>query len=221
MLSFTEENYLKAIYYISKNNETGASTNEIASHMKTKASSVTDMIKKLSKKKLVDYIPYQGAKLTEDGKTLAVKLIRKHRLWEVFLVNKLGFKWDEVHEIAEELEHIQSDKLINKLDDFLGNPTQDPHGDPIPDKFGRVEDLRDTCISDMEVGQFGMIIGLKDTSTQFLQYLEQVGLTLGKTIGIKKIVEFDQSVFISLNMTLELSISNQVASNLYVKKLSR
>lgn len=220
MLSFTEENYLKGIYSLTRESESGASTNDIAHHMNTKASSVTDMLKKLSKKELINYIPYQGVTLTENGRLTAVKVLRKHRLWEVFLVDKLGFKWDEVHEIAEELEHIQSDKLIEKLDMFLGHPTQDPHGDPIPDKNGNVVDMRDTTISDLQKNQFGMIIGLKDTSADFLKFLESSGLTLGKTIGIKEIISYDGSMTISINMTQERIISHQIAKNLYVKKLS-
>ena len=221
MLSFTEENYLKGIYSLTRLNESGASTNEIAHHMKTKASSVTDMLKKLAKKELINYIPYQGVTLTEQGRLTAVKVLRKHRLWEVFLVDKLGFKWDEVHDVAEELEHIQSDKLIERLDIFLGHPTQDPHGDPIPDKNGNVIDMRDTTIADLEKGQYGMIIGLKDTSAEFLKFLESSGLTLGKTIGIKEVIQYDASMNISINMTQERTISAQIAKNLYVKKLSR
>ena len=136
--SFTEENYLKAIYHLSTGNNSVVSTNQIAEITNTKAASVTDMLKKLAEKKLINYIKYQGVTLTEAGKNAAVNIVRKHRLWEVFLVEKLGFKWDEVHDIAEELEHINSESLINRLDDFLGNPAADPHGDPIPDRSGTI-----------------------------------------------------------------------------------
>ena len=135
-MTFSEENYLKAIYHLTVVSTSGVSTNAISEAMETKASSVTDMLKKLSEKDLVNYKKYQGVSLTEKGKLEAKMIVRKHRLWEVFLVEKLDFSWDEVHDIAEQLEHIKSEKLINKLDDFLGNPTEDPHGDPIPNAQG-------------------------------------------------------------------------------------
>ena len=137
-MTFSEENYLKTIYHLTIISDSEISTNAIAEKMETKASSVTDMLKKLAEKDLVDYKKYQGVSLTEKGKLSAKMIVRKHRLWEVFLVEKLDFSWDEVHDIAEQLEHIKSEKLINKLDDFLGNPTEDPHGDPIPDKNGKL-----------------------------------------------------------------------------------
>ncbi len=220
MFSYTEENYLKAIYSLTKRGGNGASTNEISAEMNTKASSVTDMLKKLSKKEMIAYTPYQPVTLTDKGKQWAIKTIRKHRLWEVFLAEKLKFKWDEVHEIAEELEHIQSDKLINKLEEFLDFPSHDPHGDPIPDRDGNVALHKEVTIADLMANQFGMIIGLKDTSSEFLQFLEKSGLTLGKTIGIKEVTGYDQSMLITINMASEMTISNRVAQNLYIKKLS-
>ncbi len=221
MLSFTEENYLKAIYSLTKRGDKGASTNDIADKMHTRASSVTDMLKKLSKKGLIEYKPYNPDELSEDGRDWAVKTIRKHRLWEVFLVEKLNFKWDEVHELAEELEHIQSDQLIDRLEEFLGHPTHDPHGDPIPDKDGHVDLHKDFTIADLMENQYGMIIGLKDTSADFLKFLENANLTLGKTVRVKNVTGYDQSMLISINMTEEKTISHQVAKNLYIKKLSR
>ena len=147
--SFTAENYLKAIYHLSTGNNSVVNTNQIAEMTSTKAASVTDMLKKLAEKKLINYIKYQGVTLTDAGKNAAVNIVRKHRLWEVFLVEKLGFKWDEVHDIAEELEHINSESLINRLDDFLENPAADPHGDPIPDRSGTIQQKKLIKISDM------------------------------------------------------------------------
>jgi DtxR family transcriptional regulator, Mn-dependent transcriptional regulator len=219
-LSFTEENYIKGIYQLARIGNNGASTNAIAEYMNTKASSVTDMLKKLAKKDLIEYEPYKPVLLSDLGKKTAARIIRKHRLWEVFLVDKLGFGWDEVHEIAEELEHIHSEKLINRLEQFLGNPTHDPHGDPIPDSDGNIQHHKDITISDLEIGQYGMIIGLKDTSPSFLQYLDSNGLTLGKTVKINEITEYDQSMSITINMTTMLVISYRVAQNLYIKKLT-
>ena len=135
-MTFSEENYLKTIYHLTTSLSTEISTNAIAEMMETKASSVTDMLKKLAEKDLVHYKKYQGVFLTPKGKLAAKMIVRKHRLWEVFLVEKLDFSWDEVHEVAEQLEHIQSKKLIDKLDQFLEYPSIDPHGDPIPNAKG-------------------------------------------------------------------------------------
>jgi DtxR family Mn-dependent transcriptional regulator len=221
MLSYAEENYLKAIYRLTRFTPDGATTNDVAGEVNTKASSVTDMLKKLKKKAMVNYSPYKPVTLTDEGRETAIRVIRKHRLWEVFLVDKLDFKWDEVHEIAEELEHIQSAKLINRLDQFLGYPTHDPHGDPIPDSEGNIQHHKDITIADLQVGQFGMIIGLKDTSPAFLRYLDESGLTLGKTVKINEVNDYDQMMHITLNLNDERNVSHRVAKNLYIKKLTR
>jgi DtxR family Mn-dependent transcriptional regulator len=182
----------------------------------TKAASVTDMLKKLSDKKLINYIRYQGVTLTDLGKIAAVHIVRKHRLWEVFLVEKLGFKWDEVHDIAEELEHINSESLINRLDDFLGNPTSDPHGDPIPDRMGAVHQKKMVRISDMNQGQCGMISGVSEHSSVFLKLLEKLGLTLGTQIFIREIIEFDGSIILQINELNEKTISRDIGKNILV-----
>ena len=172
-MTFSEENYLKTIYHITSLSGLEVSTNAIAEKMETKASSVTDMLKKLAEKELIVYKKYQGVLLTEKGKLSAKMIVRKHRLWEVFLVNKLQFSWDEVHDIAEQLEHIKSEKLINKLDDFLGNPTEDPHGDPIPDANGKINKVEKLVLAELNENQTGICIGVKDSSTQFLKYLDK------------------------------------------------
>ena len=163
-MTFSEENYLKAIYHLTLSSDAEVSTNAIAEMMETKASSVTDMLKKLSEKGLVNYKKYQGVSLTVNGKLAAKMIVRKHRLWEVFLVDKLDFSWDEVHDIAEQLEHIKSEKLINKLDDFLGNPTEDPHGDPIPDANGKIISTEKQLLSELSENQIGICVGVTDTS---------------------------------------------------------
>ena len=178
MFTFSEENYLKAIYHLEIDADKGISTNSIAKKLETKASSVTDMLKKLSDKELVAYQKYQGVTLTSKGFHLAKMIVRKHRLWEVFLVDKLNFSWDEVHDIAEQLEHIKSDKLINKLDDFLDNPTEDPHGDPIPDANGKILKKEQLLLSDLKEGQNGICVGVKDTSSEFLKYLDKQGIAV-------------------------------------------
>jgi DtxR family Mn-dependent transcriptional regulator len=221
MLSFTEENYLKTIFSLIENNKGTASTNEIAEKMKTKAPTVTDMLKRLSTKKLIIYKPYQGVFFTDEGLAIALNLVRKHRIWETFLVKKLGFGWGEVHDIAEELEHVKSTELINKLDEFLGFPKFDPHGDPIPDSEGRLEYHKDVTIANLGLNHFGLIVGLKDTSKDFLNYLVKSGLTLGQSVGIKDINDFDQSIDIIIGSSSTLTVSNTVAQNIFIKKLSR
>jgi DtxR family Mn-dependent transcriptional regulator len=215
-MTLSEENYLKAIYHLTIVSNADVSTNSIAEMMETKASSVTDMLKKLSEKELVHYIKYQGVSLTDQGKLAAKMIVRKHRLWEVFLVDKLDFSWDEVHDIAEQLEHIKSEKLINKLDDFLGNPSEDPHGDPIPNSKGEIVKIDKQLLSELSVNQKGICVGVKDTSSDFLQYLDKQGISLGATIVVLSKESFDLSLAIKVK-DQELTISNKIASNLFVK----
>ena len=216
MRTSSEEDYLKAIYALSYNNN-GASTNALANHLNMKASSITDMLKKLSDKGWVNYEKYKGATLNMDGKIIALSIVRKHRLWETFLVNKLNFKWDEVHEIAEQLEHIKSNELVDRLDDFLGNPKFDPHGDPIPNKDHEITDSRKrSYLSEVEVNRDVIIIGVKDSSAQLLQYLEKENMILGKNIIVLEIHDFDKSLRISINGK-ELNISERVAQNVLVQ----
>ncbi|MBX9807721.1 MAG: metal-dependent transcriptional regulator [Flavobacteriaceae bacterium] len=215
-MTFSEENYLKAIYHLATVTETEVSTNAIAETMETKASSVTDMLKKLAEKDLVNYKKYQGVSLTDKGRLSAKMIVRKHRLWEVFLVEKLNFAWDEVHDIAEQLEHIKSEQLINKLDDFLGNPTEDPHGDPIPDAQGRMAKTDKQLLSDLAVNQTAICVGVKDSSADFLKYLDKQEIALGSKIEIIFKETFDSSTKIVVN-DKELTISNKIASNLFVK----
>ena len=172
MLSQTEENYLKAIYSLSVHSTKSASTNAIAKKLNTKASSVTDMIQKLSEKELVDYKKYKGSTLTKTGFDVSVDIVRKHRLWEVFLVNHLNYNWDEVHDLAEQLEHVNSDSLIDRLDDFLGFPTHDPHGDPIPDKNGIIEHHKNIMLSSISENKNCVIVGVKDSSSALLYCLD-------------------------------------------------
>ena len=215
-MTFSEENYLKAIYHLTTATDTEVSTNAIAETMETKASSVTDMLKKLAEKDLVNYKKYQGVSLTEQGKLTAKMIVRKHRLWEVFLVEKLHFAWDEVHDIAEQLEHIKSEQLINKLDDFLGNPTEDPHGDPIPNANGQIVAIEKQLLSELVENQIGICVGVKDSSAEFLKYLDKQEIALGSKIEIIFKESFDLSTKIKVN-EVELTISNKIANNLYVK----
>lgn len=216
MLSYTEENYLKTIYRLSEGGNKAVLTNEIAESMNTKAASVTDMIKKLSIKDLVSYEPYYGVKITKQGKHDALTVIRKHRLWETFLVEKLQFNWDEVHDVAEQLEHIQSALLIEKLDEFLGYPTADPHGHPIPDKKGKVQNVRQIPLSESAVDKKLRLRSVKDGSPAFLQYLSKIGIYIGATIAILEKVEFDGSLEIVIDNKKKVYVSRDAAQNLLV-----
>lgn len=217
MNSSTEEDYLKAIYKLSIKDNSVA-TNAIAEQLNTKASSVTDMIKKLSDKKLVNYVKYQGAKLSEEGKKIAIKVIRKHRLWESFLVSKLNFNWDEIHEIVEQLEHINSPLLIDKLDEHLGFPKFDPHGDPIPDKHGNFQEQNECTLSKLAISEKAVLVGVKEHSSEFLKYLESIPLLLGAKILVLDFFQFDKSMKIKINEKTELMISQSIANNLRVTK---
>jgi DtxR family Mn-dependent transcriptional regulator len=218
MNSFTEENYIKAIYKLTEKYGDTINTNAIAEKTNTKAASVTDMLKRLSSKELINYKKYKGVTLTAKGEKLALNIIRKHRLWEMFLVVKLGFKWDEVHEIAEELEHINSEKLIEQLDQFLDYPKVDPHGDPIPDAKGKVNISKSLLLAKSNKNITYTMTGVVDHSPTFLKYLEQSGITLGCSIKIKDIVEFDNSLHIMINKRKNIFISNEVAKNILALK---
>lgn len=216
--SFTEENYLKAIFKLFEQLEKPVSTNAIAGEMATSAASVSDMLKKLRDKELINYEKYKGVTLTESGDEIATRLIRRHRLWEVFLVEKLDFSWDEIHDIAEELEHINSRKLTNQLDAFLGFPKFDPHGDPIPDKDGNFTARKQVLLSDAKVNK-GVIVGVNEHSTPFLQQLNRLELVLGTTIEIIEKFEYDGSLHIKINEESEQTISGKMAQNIFIKTL--
>lgn len=217
-LSQTEENYLKAIYGLSYNNSKNVSTTLISDLLKTKASSVTDMIQKLADKDLIHYKKYQGVSLTKMGRKIAVQIVRKHRLWEVFLVNKLHYNWDEVHELAEQLEHIKSYTLIDKLEEFLDFPTNDPHGDPIPDKEGNIEHHKNVMLSSVEIEKSCVVIGIKNSSDSFLKFLDTIDIQIGTTLKVISREEFDNSMMIE-NNNISISISNQISKNLFINKL--
>ena len=216
MNSFTEENYLKAIFKLTEKHDAEITTNSIAQKIGTKAASVTDMLKKLSDKKLINYKKYRGVSLTAKGKKVALSIIRKHRLWEVFLVEKLKFKWDEVHEMAEELEHINSEEMVDRLDKYLGFPKLDPHGDPIPNGNGKIDVPKSRLLSQLSLNNSAVMIGVVDHTPSFLQYLEKQGVILGNTIKMKEIIEYDKSLSISINGKKNVFISNEAAKNILV-----
>jgi DtxR family Mn-dependent transcriptional regulator len=215
-MTISEENYIKVIYHLSLVSPKGVNTNAIAGMLETKASSVTDMLKKLSDKDLVSYQKYQGVTLTEKGFYSAKMIVRKHRLWEVFLVDKLGFSWDEVHEIAEELEHIKSEKLVNKLDEYLGFPSNDPHGDPIPNEKGVIKKTEKQLLSEVELQLTYHCVGVKDSSTEFLKYLDKQKIALGSLLKVIDKEDFDNTLTVEIDGK-PLTISNKIANNLYVQ----
>lgn len=216
MFSFTEENYLKAIFKHSQKEDGEVSTNSIAEELNTKAASVTDMLRKLSDKGLVNYEKYKGVTLTKAGRSIAVSTIRKHRLWEVFLCDKLNFNWDEVHEVAEQLEHIHSDLLIDRLDDFLDNPKTDPHGDVIPNKKGEFPAEEQLSVSDAKVGVKYTISGVSAEDTNFLKYLDKLDIKLGLAFEIEERFDFDESLQVKIDEKRSIQISKEVAQNLFV-----
>jgi DtxR family Mn-dependent transcriptional regulator len=218
MISLTEENYVKAIYHLSEGGTRPVLTNEIAEVMNTRAASVTDMIKRLSGKDLVAYEKYHGVTITRNGKARALSVIRKHRLWETFLVSKLGFTWDEVHEVAEQLEHIQSPLLIEKLDSFLRHPAHDPHGHPIPDKNGRIHEDKNHPLAASAKGSQATVCSVADSSASFLQYLDKLGIGIGTGIEIKEKQEFDGSLEVVVDGKRKTTLTRETCENILVKQ---
>ena len=218
-LSESEENYLKTIFNLSYPSNEAVATNSIAKTLNTAAASVTDMLKKLSEKDLVKYEKYKGVRLSEAGNKIAKRLVRKHRIWEVFLVEKLNFNWDEVHDVAEQLEHINSPQLVSKLDKFLGYPTTDPHGDPIPDEDGNIQHIQSIKLTELKQGDKATVVGVDDTSSSFLQYLDELKIQLGLNVEVVQKIEYDHS-FVLKSKNQTISISKQVADNILVKHLN-
>lgn len=216
-LSLTEENYLKAIYFIGGTSQL-VNTNAIAERLNTKAATVTDMLRKLKQKDLIEYQPYKGTRLKLEGKIKAIAILRKHRLWETFLVEKLAFGWEEVHEIAEQLEHIQSTELTERLSAFLGFPEFDPHGDPIPSKEGIFPKRDNITLDRVKPDSAVMVQGVKDSSTEFLNYIAKLGIQLGDQIAVKSVEEFDRSLLVE-HKNQQYRLSALAAANLYIKEL--
>ena len=216
--STSEENYIKAIYHLQKDGT--VTTNALATELKTRPASVTDMMKKLSTKKLVHYKAYHGFTLTPEGRKLALLIIRRHRLWEYFLAEKLRFNWDEVHAVAEDLEHVSSKKLIDKLDEYLGFPRYDPHGDPIPDANGKIETARQVCLADLPVNKPAVVCYVSDQSSEMLELLGHKKIGIGTRLEAKRIFSFDNSLEIKLGQAragTTTTVSGDLAKNIYVK----
>jgi DtxR family Mn-dependent transcriptional regulator len=218
-LSTTEENYLKAIFKLSLRSPENISTNNIAAETQTTAASVSDMLKRLSEKQLVAYEKYKGVQLTGQGKDIAIALIRSHRLWEVFLVDKLGYKWDEVHVLAEELEHIKTPDLIGRLESFLDFPTHDPHGDPIPDAEGNIQHHEPISLNELGAAEKGIAVRVKEQGPEFLQYLDRIQLSLGSRLEVLEVNSYDHSRLVRINGAQPVFLSEKVGENLVVKRV--
>ncbi len=214
--STSEENYIKAIYRLQRQDGT-VTTNELAHELNTKPASVTDMMKKLKGKKILNYQPYRGFRLTGEGSKVALGIIRRHRLWEYFLAEKLKFSWNEVHAVAEDLEHVSSKKLIDKLDEYLDFPRVDPHGDPIPDSNGRIEISKRICLTDLPLHQPASVTNVSDQSSAILELLEHKKIRIGTRLEVKKKFDFDHSMEIRIGRLAAFTISQQLAENIFVK----
>ncbi len=213
--STSEENYIKAIFHLQRQDGT-VTTNELANELKTKPASVTDMMKKLKVKKLLHYQPYQGFRLSSEGNKVALGIIRRHRLWEFFLAEKLKFSWDEVHEVAEDLEHVSNKKLIDKLDEFLGFPRVDPHGDPIPDANGKIEISKKICLTELPFNTPANVSSVSDHSSEILELLEHKKIMIGVKLEVKKKFDFDSSMEVRIGRQPVFTISKELAENIFV-----
>lgn len=209
---------MKAVFKITENEDKAANTNAIAAMMSTSAASVTDMLKRLAGKGLLHYEKHRGVVLSERGGELATNLVRKHRLWEVFLVKMLDFSWDKVHDIAEQLEHVQSDELVERLDGFLDRPQFDPHGDPIPDANGKMAMRKQILLSSLDPKDQAVLVGVQESTNTFLQYLDKMQLSLGTKLQVVERFDYDGSMKIALIEGEEIALSHKVCENLFVQK---
>lgn len=217
-LSLSEENYLKTIFSLSEGSNDSVNTSALAKQINIASSSVTDMLKRLGDKKLIHYEKYQGVRLTDAGQKIAINIIRKHRLWEVFLVDKLQFRWDEVHEVAEQLEHIRSPKLTTRLYEYLGRPKFDPHGDPIPDDEGAFPHIQRKMLADFASGNKVIILGVNDDSPDFLKHLEQLELGLGSTLHIEHVLAHDKSMQLRNSLDKPIMLSHISCQHIFCKE---
>jgi DtxR family Mn-dependent transcriptional regulator len=216
--SIAEENYIKSIYHLQQANES-VSTNALADHLKAKPASITDMLKKLQAKGLLNYNPYKAFKLSREGNKAALMIIRRHRLWEYFLVDQLQFSWEEVHEVAEELEHVRSKKLVDKLDAFLDFPKFDPHGDPIPDANGKISIVQQLPLSDLPLNKPAVITSVQNQSSELLSFLSSRNIVIGTKLEVKRKLPFDNSIEIKFKNRQSLNISEQIANAIHVNPL--
>ena len=212
---FSEENYLKTLYKLADKKDRKVNNIALSKALELNPATVLEMVRKMVERKLVEVLPDKTIRLTEKGSKKALQIIRKHRLWEVFLVEKLKYKWNEVHDLAEQLEHIDSDDLVKRLEAFLEYPSMDPHGDPIPDENGKLKKIKTQPLTDSMIRKKVTIVSLGNSSNEFLKYMDKVGLTIGNTIQISEIEDFDKSITV-LHKKNSITLSNEAASNILV-----
>ncbi|OJW13912.1 metal-dependent transcriptional regulator [Mucilaginibacter sp. 44-25] len=214
--TLSEENYLKAIFHLSRNSKEKVSITTLAASLENTAASVISMLRKLTAKELVDYDKQKGASLTRAGEKAAIDIVRKHRLWEVLLAEKLEFSWEEIHDIAEQLEHVHHPELADRLDKFLGFPQFDPHGHPIPDIKGNISQVSGKLLSDSTIGIELEVVGVKDSSSMFLNYLKQLDIKIGSKLMVEQIIEFDQSAIVKINNSSSISVSRKFLESILI-----
>lgn len=217
MHTLSEENYLKAIYRLFQQQESKITPTAIAEALGNNPASVIDMIKKLTDKSLIEYDKRKGVKLTSKGQEAAILVVRKHRLWEVFLLDKLGYGWDQIHDIAEELEHISDDTLADRLEKFLGFPEYDPHGDPIPKSNGKLPKKHAVKLAEAAIGANCRVAAVRDTSADFLRYLERLNINIGTELQLIEKISFDGSLVIRIGGQMETMVSAKFSENILIK----
>jgi DtxR family Mn-dependent transcriptional regulator len=211
----SEENYLKTLYKLETKQVKKVNNIALSKALELNPATVLEMVRKMSEKKLVEVLPDKRIQLTDKGKKKALQIIRRHRIWEVFLVEKLNYKWNEVHDLAEQLEHIESDDLVKRIDAFLDYPSIDPHGDPIPDENGKIKKVKTQPLIEAPQKRKVTILALGNSSDEFLKYLNKIGLSIGDVIEVSEVEDFDRSVTI-LYRKSSITLSNEAASNLLV-----
>jgi DtxR family Mn-dependent transcriptional regulator len=216
MHTLSEENYLKCIYRLWQDKVQKITPTAIADWLGNNPASVVDMIRKLTDKQLIAYDKKKGVELTAQGQKDATLIVRRHRLWEVFLLEKLGYHWDEIHDIAEELEHIKDATLADRLDKFLGFPEYDPHGDPIPKANGKMAKRYSTTLADLKTGGFCRVAAVKDTTSSFLQYLQKLDISIGTKIQLIEKISFDGSLVISINGNEHKTVSQKFGESVLI-----
>ncbi|MBE7170508.1 MAG: metal-dependent transcriptional regulator [Williamsia sp.] len=211
----SEENYLKTLYKLEDKKVKKVNNTALSKALELNPATVLEAVRKMSEKKLVTVLADKTIQLTDKGRKKALQIVRRHRLWEVFLVDKLNYKWDEVHHIAEQLEHIEADSLTERLEAFLGNPTVDPHGDPIPDESGKLKRIKTQPLSEAPWNKKLTIVALGNSSDEFLKYLNKIGLSIGATVEVAEVEDFDKSITI-LHKKSSITLSNEAANTLLV-----
>lgn len=220
MKSFREENYLKAIYQLHNNQQNSiVSITDIANWLELKTPSVLEKLNTLVKKELITYHKKEGAKLTKKGNSIALNIIRRHRIWETYLNKQLNFNWAEVHEIAEQLEHVNSEKLLDKIYDIIGKPEFDPHGDPIPSKQGLIPNSDRRSLLKSLKGCKIKVLGVTEHSQDFLNYLTQQNIKINDTLTVTTVVDYDNSIMLMNKQKNIITLSAKSANQLLVKCL--